>query len=62
MTTTTIITTQIDSIRTTWENVSLKLIHSTCVNPLATKRTLCLAIEPLVLYLVLKIHLQLIIF
>jgi len=46
------------------EKVSLKSMPSTCVNPLATKWALCLAchraIKPSTLYLILKIHLQLI--
>jgi len=53
-------TNQIDFICIIKENVSLKSIPSTCVNPLATKWALCLTIEPMTLYLILKIHLQLI--
>jgi hypothetical protein len=57
---TTIITSQIDFIYAKGEKVFLKSIPSTCVNILAIKWTLCLAIESLALYLILKIHLQLI--
>jgi hypothetical protein len=52
-------TIQINSIHATREKVLLKSIPSICVNPLATKQTLCLATKPSTLYLILKIHLQL---
>jgi hypothetical protein len=43
---------QIDSIHAIKAKVSLKLIPSTCVSPLATKQTLCLATNPSTLYLI----------
>jgi hypothetical protein len=53
-------TIQIDSIHATMENISLKSISSTCVQALTTKQALCLTTKPSTLYLIFKIHLQLI--